>query len=144
MFHRRARWHFEDQSGGPSFRPFMCVRVWERPLYHNVWRENGDAYVMSESGRSGKTCLYRLAADGVPTYFSTVSEGSAIADATLFRDGTRYWIAYTDTTIGLHNNLCLMYADDLCCPWTPHRGNPVKLDITSSRLGGTPFLLREH
>jgi hypothetical protein len=32
-----------------------------------------------------------------------------------------------------------MYSNALSGPWRPHEGNPVKIDIRSSRPGGTPF-----
>jgi hypothetical protein len=50
-----------------------------------------------------------------------------------------YWIAYNDADLGLHENLCLRYATRLEGPWTPHPLNPVKMDVRSSRPGGTPF-----
>jgi hypothetical protein len=62
-----------------------------------------------------------------------------MADPTLFRKDGLYWIAYTDTDIGLHDNLCLLFAEQLQGPWRRHPGNPVKLDIRSSRPAGPVF-----
>jgi hypothetical protein len=64
-----------------------------------------------------------------------------MADPTLFRHGGLYWIAYNDADLGLHENLCLLYAKRLEGPWRPHQLNPVKMDVRSSRPGGAPFVV---
>jgi hypothetical protein len=82
--------------------------------------------------------IYRLRGERAEPY-ALVADGRAMADATLFQSGGHYWIAYCDHAIGLHDNLCLMYATELAGPWYEHAGNPVKIDICSARSGGTPF-----
>ena len=62
-----------------------------------------------------------------------------MADPTLFRANGLYWLAYADGDIGLYDNLCLRFAERLEGPWRPHPLNPVKIDVRSSRPGGTPF-----
>jgi len=83
--------------------------------------------------------IYKLEPDAQPTVFGVVAEGVSMADPTLFRYGGFYWIAYNDVDLGLHENLCLRYATHLEGPWIPHPLNPVKMDVRSSRPGGTPF-----
>jgi len=107
--------------------------------YPYLWREGNDIFLMPESGASNRTVIYKLTSDLAPQHVATVVEGRNLADATLFRVDSRYWIAYTDCAIGVDDNLCLMYADDITGPWIEHAANPVKLDVCSSRPAGTPF-----
>jgi len=70
---------------------------------------------------------------------STLLRGVAAGDPALFVWEGRYWLAYTDTDLGVTDNLCLQYADRLEGPWQPHANNPVKMDITSARMAGGFF-----
>jgi hypothetical protein len=88
-----------------------------------------------------KQLIYRLEPDAPPAVHAFVAEGVAMADPTLFRHGGLYWIAYNDADLGLHENLCLLYAKRLEGPWRPHQLNPVKMDVRSSRPGGAPFVV---
>ena len=106
--------------------------------YPQVFVDEGSVFMMPESAASGRTMIYRLRGERADPY-ALVAEGRAMADATLFRSDGHYWIAYCDHAIGLHDNLCLMHAADLCGPWHEHPGNPVKIDICSARSGGAPF-----
>ena len=108
--------------------------------YPFAWQEDGRVFCLPESGAARTTRIYELTGDdNRATEIARVCDGPAAADPTLFRFGSYYWIAYTDTDIGVHDNLCLLYSEGLEGPWQPHRGNPVKWDVRSSRPGGTPF-----
>jgi hypothetical protein len=39
------------------------------------------------------------------------------------------------------SNLHVAHADSLTGPWTPHPSNPVRVDASSSRPGGTPVIV---
>lgn len=62
----------------------------------------------------------------------------AMTDPTLMRRDGLHWVSYTNTDVGAHGNLRLMLAESLTGPWRKHPGNPVKIDIRSSRPGSTP------
>ena len=94
-------------------------------------------------GKIGRV-LYILEPDGSVREHAIVAEDVAMADPTLFRYAGRYWIAYNDASLGLHENLCLRFADRLEGPWTAHPLNPVKIDVRCSRPGGTPFRVRRN
>ena len=66
--------------------------------------------------------------------------GVEAADTTLFRHGGLLWIAYSDARFGIHDSLCLAWAERITGPWHPHPLNPVKIDARSSRPAGTVFL----
>ncbi len=94
---------------------------------------------LPEMAAQRRQTIYSLLRNRLPEPLCVVADQVAMADPTLFQHEGRYWIAYNDTDLGMHENLCLCYADRLEGPWTPHAHNPVKIDIRSSRPGGTPF-----
>ncbi|MEO5924507.1 MAG: hypothetical protein ABIR70_11845 [Bryobacteraceae bacterium] len=61
-------------------------------------------------------------------------------DPTLIRHEERWWMFATHKDHGPDSKLHLFYADHLEGPWQAHPGNPVKVDVRSSRPGGTPFV----
>jgi hypothetical protein len=64
-------------------------------------------------------------------------------DATLEEIDGRWWMFANVGVEGASANdeLCLFYADSPLGPWTPHRRNPVKSDVRSSRPAGRLFRL---
>lgn len=104
--------------------------------YPFPWEQDGRVFCLPEMAEGRRQLLYELRPGEAPRAVATVAEGVAMADATLFRHGGSFWIAYTDVDIGPHDNLCLLRSDSLFGPWTPHRGNPVKVDVRSSRCAG--------
>lgn len=109
--------------------------------YPFTWVEHGEVFLLPESGASRETALFRLGGDGVAERVATIAEDRAMADSTLFKHEGRYWIAFTDMDIPGQNNLSLLSSVSLMGPWSPHRRNPVKIDVRSSRPGGTPFVV---
>jgi hypothetical protein len=107
--------------------------------YPFTWEEGGRIYCLPEMAASRRQVLYELQSDAPPRPTVTIAEDVAMADATLFRHGGLLWLAYTDGDLGLDDNLCLRWAERLEGPWTPHRLNPVKFDLRSSRCAGPVF-----
>src|SRR6185503_19258450 len=61
------------------------------------------------------------------------------ADATLAEiDGT-WWMFVSIAESSIPDELFLFYADSPLGPWMPHRRNPVKSDVRSSRPAGNLF-----
>ena len=106
--------------------------------------EDDTAFCLPEMAGENRQVLYILEPDGSVREHAIVAEDVAMADPTLFRYAGRYWIAYNDASLGLHENLCLRFADRLEGPWTAHPLNPVKIDVRCSRPGGTPFQSRRN
>ena len=107
--------------------------------YPFAWAENGEVFCLPEMAASRRQILCRLVPGQAPAEVCVVSENVAMADPTMMRIDGLYWLAYTDADIDPYNNLCLMHAQRLEGPWRAHPRNPVKLDVRSSRPGGTPF-----
>ncbi|MFZ0487861.1 MAG: hypothetical protein WAL83_12750 [Arenicellales bacterium] len=109
--------------------------------YPYLIRHRGELYCIPESSGSGQVVLYKaLAFPGNWEKVATLIEDFAGLDVTVFQHDGRWWIACADVTDGRCHKLFLWYAADIFGPWAPHLLNPVKLDVTSSRPGGTPFV----
>jgi hypothetical protein len=104
----------------------------------------GETYMLPEAHRSGKLTLYR--ADDFPTRWTpvqTIDLDQVAIDATpLFHDGL-WWLFYTPATTRAEKvgALHVAFAESITGPWTPHPGNPVRLDPSSARPGGTPVVV---
>ncbi len=110
--------------------------------YPFTWSEHGRLFCLPEMTGDRRSVLYQLdPATGTAEKVAVVAEDKSLADPTPFFHAGLHWIAYTDTDLGPHDNLCLLYAERLEGPWSPHPGNPVKIDVRSSRPGGTPVTL---
>lgn len=112
--------------------------------YPFIVEAGGEIYMMPEAFRSGGVTLYR--AREFPYVWEPVRKitlDHAPIDATpVFHNGL-WWIFYTPATTRAAkvSALHVAYADSLHSPWTPHPGNPVQIDASSSRPGGTPLVI---
>jgi hypothetical protein len=108
--------------------------------YPYLFSDKGALYCVPESIASRRCVLHVHDAATGWRPITTILEGVAAADPTIFHWGNHYWLAYTNVDLGRFDNLCLAYASNLRGPWRPHANNPVKVDHGSSRSAGTPFV----
>jgi len=112
--------------------------------YPFIIETDGETYMLPEAHKSGKLTLYR--AEDFPTKWTpvqTIELDQVAIDATpIFHDGL-WWLFYTPATTKADkvSALHVAYADTLTGPWTPHAGNPVRHDPSSSRPGGAPVII---
>ena len=124
------------------------VRVLERPYhlsYPFVFEWQGSHFMIPETRRSRRIELYRSTRFPFDWVLDRVlmDEVNA-ADTTLFeRDGT-WWMFVNMAVEGAWNwdELHVFHADSPLGPWQPHRRNPVKSDVRSSRPAGRLFAHR--
>jgi hypothetical protein len=109
--------------------------------YPCTFREDGRVFLLPEMAASHSLVLFELLPANAVRALSVIESGTPADDPTLFKHDGRYWIAYSDRRLGSHENLCLLHSHQLEGPWIPHPLNPVKIDVRSSRSGGTPFSL---
>jgi len=110
--------------------------------YPQVIEAEGSYWMLPEAHRSGTQTLYR--AERFPDRWvpeATIDLGGEIAvDATLhFQEGL-WWLIYTPVEAAKKapSRLHVAYARTLHGPWTRHHQNPVRIDPSSARAGGTP------
>ncbi len=117
----------------------MSIGISSHLSYPSTWSEDGRVFCLPEMAASRRQVLYELCSGMAPKPLCVITEDVGMADPTLMKVDGLYWIAYTDTSIGTYDNLCLLHAERLEGPWRPHLKNPVKIDARSCRPGGTPF-----
>ncbi|SIS63010.1 glucosamine inositolphosphorylceramide transferase family protein [Salimicrobium flavidum] len=120
----------------------------ERATIHNgthlsypyIIRDKGELYCVPENSERGEVTLYKYEEKGWEQVQTILKNFSAV-DSTIFNHEGRWWLFCTRGA-GLNRDneeLHIFYADQLIGPWLPHKGNPVKVDVRSSRPAGAPF-----
>ncbi|MBI1199413.1 MAG: formyl transferase [Phenylobacterium sp.] len=130
-----------------ELRPSPPVTVLSEPWhlsYPQVFAAEGEMWMLPEAHRSGGLTLYRAA--DFPRIWEPAARlrlDTPAIDATPFRHGGLWWLAYSPDgpQRWKQGRLHLAFAEGLLGPWRPHPGNPVRVDLASSRPGGTPFML---
>jgi hypothetical protein len=109
--------------------------------YPFVFEADGETWMLPEAYKSGTLTLYR--ARSFPDIWEAACEipldGPAI-DATPVRHDGKWWLFYSpsrDSSMR-RSHLHVAWADRLTGPWHLHPLNPVRIDLASARLGGTP------
>ncbi|WP_395336170.1 formyl transferase [Novosphingobium sp. BL-8H] len=112
--------------------------------YPQVFRGEGEVWMLPEAHRSGGLTLYR----GDATLDRWTPEcrielDSVPVDASILHHDGRWWLFYSSgenraTKLG---SLRVAWAERLAGPWTALPGNPVRLDRQSARPGGTPVVI---
>jgi len=108
--------------------------------YPYLLKYNDDFYCIPETSRVHEISLYK--AEDFPRNWrkiETLVRNFSGIDGTVFQYGRFWWLICTDRDTGPDDKLYVWYADDLFGPWKSHHGNPVKIDMSSTRPAGTPF-----
>ena len=111
--------------------------------YPFVLEHEDEIYCIPETAAAREVALYR--AVEFPSRWekvSTILDGFAGVDTTVFRHGGSWWLTCTDNEDNPDTNLLVWHASRLEGPWVAHAANPVKIDVRSARPGGTPFVHR--
>ncbi|MGQ0766671.1 MAG: glucosamine inositolphosphorylceramide transferase family protein [Gemmatimonadota bacterium] len=121
------------------------VTVLERPFhlsYPFVLEHEGAVLMIPEMALEGRVEIFR--ATRFPWEWeqaAVILEGEMLVDSTLARIGDRWWLFATmaDQCSDPSANLHLFHASSPYGPWEPHRHNPVRTDVRSSRPAGALF-----
>jgi len=115
--------------------------------YPFVFSHEGEEYVIPERACFGRIDLYKLVrAPRTPRsepgleFIATLIPNFAALDATILQFRGRWWLFATDAGQSPNAALHLFHAANLRGPWSPHRANPVKIDVRSARSAGRPFV----
>jgi hypothetical protein len=132
-------------AGGPRGRPEPVLELETHLSYPFVFEADGQVWMIPESHASGTIDLYRATA--FPrgwVHEAVLVDGVVAGDATLLRHGGRWWLFATVRAGGgsYSDTLHLWHAPHFRGPWTPHRCNPVLIDVGSARAAG-PVVLRD-
>lgn len=108
--------------------------------YPHVFDYKDEIYLIPEEWRSNQISLYK--AESFPNKWKkvkTLVDNVTAVDATLFRYNNLWWMTFTQKKENPDLKLYIYYSEDLFGPWFPHKKNPVKTDIQSSRPAGNVF-----
>jgi hypothetical protein len=109
--------------------------------YPAVFTYAGHTYCAPEAHVLGGLRIFRL--DDAETHWTPVAHvlpDIALIDATLFEHHGSWWLLATVSGTASDTDLHAWHAASPFGPWTPHRLNPVKSDVRSSRPAGNLFL----
>lgn len=121
------------------------VKVLERDYhlsYPFLVEEDGQLYMIPETGGNNTIEIYRCVEFPAKWKLERVLlSGMFCVDATLHREGERWWMFANGARAGgeVNDELFLFSAEKLLGDWKPHRRNPVKSDVRSSRPAGRLF-----
>ncbi|MDZ4093525.1 MAG: hypothetical protein U1D35_01280 [Paracoccaceae bacterium] len=131
-----------DQDG-TVIRQQPCLAEPWHLSYPQVFAAEGELWMLPEAHRSGRLTLYR--AENFPMKWARYCEitlDCVPVDASVLRYRGKWWMFYAPATTRASkiSHLHVAFADRLAGPWHPHKGNPVRQDVASSRPGGTPVV----
>ena len=105
--------------------------------YPYLIQDNGRIYAIPETGESGKVVLYEVDRQtGEFTNPKTIIEGVKVSDPTVFKHNGYWWLFGTIDEVRLYG----WYSRELSEEWREHKNNPLKIDISSARPAGTPYV----
>jgi hypothetical protein len=142
--YRRRVGHIDLLIYDPDFVLLDCRTVLKRPWhlsYPFVFEADDEIWMLPEAFQSGTLTLYR--AKSFPYHWEPVCEipldGPAI-DATPLFHGGKWWLFYSPSQnrLAKKSHLHLAWSNTLMGPWHVHPLNPVRVDLSSARPGGTP------
>ncbi len=108
--------------------------------FPNVFEIGGKYYMIPESSESGNIWLYEAVIFPTKWKKEKLISGFSGIDNTVIKIEDKWWLFSTDKKSGQHSHLYIFYSYDIKGPWAPHKKNPVKIDISSSRSAGKIFI----
>jgi hypothetical protein len=133
----------EIEPGGRRSAP---VRVLERDYHLShpfLLEHDGHLYMVPETARNRSVEAYRCVEFPLRWRLEKVLlDGVRLVDATFHRAADRWWV-FANGAAGesrvFDDELYLFHAQRLLGDWQPHRRNPVKSDVRSSRSAGALY-----
>lgn len=110
--------------------------------YPFIFSHQEQCYCIPETADSNEISLYRINKES-PWQWNkeaVLISGLDAVDSTIFHYHGYWWLLFTRKKYGSNSTLFAWYAEELYGPWQPHKANPIKVDVTSSRPAGTPFI----
>lgn len=111
--------------------------------YPCVFEADGETWLLPEAFRTGCVMLYRSV--GFPDRWEPAARivlDAAPVDATPFRHDGLWWLAYAPGggKAARQGRLHFAFAERLVGPWRSHPGNPVRVDRSGARPGGSAMM----
>ena len=104
--------------------------------YPNTFSFENKDYVLPENAQGNALNIYELKNNEL-NYVNTVSNSFSGIDPTIVFYKDKWYVFVTNGDQGSNSNLYIFYADNPLEEWKEHQLNPVKIDITTARGGGS-------
>lgn len=99
-----------------------------------------DLFCVPEAARAGRVEAWRCIELPDRWQRAHTLVDAPVIDPTVVRWNDRWWLFGTRRDGDPNAELWLWSAPEFVGPWVPHGLNPVKIDVTSARPAGTPFV----
>ena len=116
-----------------SVSPFLDAE--HHLSYPFVVHHEDRAYLIPETSEIGTVLMYSINPGGTLGHPVALLEGTQVVDTTVVLCNQRSWLFCSEGSL----KLLAFHAEALEGPWSPHRLNPLKIDVTSSRPAGPLF-----
>ncbi len=119
-------------------KPLELKTAIEKPYhmsYPYLFQNKNNVYCIPETSQNNEATIYKITAPSIWEKKHTIIKGVDVVDPSLIEYNGKWWLFFSRS--GDYSNLYLWYAEDLFGDWKPHKNNPVKIDISSSRPAGT-------
>jgi len=129
------------QADGRWAEPEVVLDTGSHASYPYLFEADGETWMIPETSDLAELRLYR--ATHFPTTWTLEARllvDAHVSDATVVRHGDRWWLFGTSRGRGVDEALRVWHAATLTGPWQLHALDPVKIDVSSARPGGTPFV----
>jgi hypothetical protein len=123
-----------ERDGTFAIAPFLDAEHYHLS-YPFVLHHRDRSYLIPETHELGAILLYSINAHGALAPPVRLLEGTRAVDPTVIWTNGRWWLFCGEGSL----KLLAFHAHALDGPWTPHRLNPLKIDVTSSRPAGPLF-----
>lgn len=111
----------------------------EHMSYPYLFKHNDLVYATPEIHESNEIRLYRIHSPSDWEPRTSLVEDIEGIDPTIIKHEDKWWMFYTEQPYP-NTKLYIRFAEELTGEWKPHKKNPVKTDVRSSRPAGTPFV----
>jgi hypothetical protein len=118
-----------------------CDQILEKKShlsYPYIFADGEKKYALVESYKEKILTLYELGKNGEFIALKNIIENQQIADPSIVKFNQKWWLFFTLVNRG-DSELYVAYSSDLNGSWQMHKKNPVKIDDSSSRMGGEIF-----
>ncbi len=122
-----------------SFKLETAIEKQYHMSYPYMFLYKMEVYCIPETYQNNEAIIYKIISPSNWEKKYTIIEGVDVVDPSLIEYNGKWWLFFTRAKTG-NGILYLWYAEDLFGEWKPHKNNPVKTDIGSSRPGGKIFI----
>ncbi len=124
-------------------KPLKLKTAIEKPYhmsYPYLFQYKNEVYCIPETCGNNEATIYKITDPSNWEKKHTIIKGIDVVDPSIIEYNGKWWLFFTRVKTGDCTNLYLWYTEELFGEWKPHKNNPVKTDISSSRPAGTMFI----